>query len=324
MLKNHTFAIEFDAATGGLHSLRHLADQAQMNWCEGVATWGTLKDFTMQDCRSTDCHLEAVYRHVRLSLEAKVTRTLLPNGNYGEHYCFNNTGSLPLFFKRGDLGIYTTFNDNYEAADICMTQRCHTHIWCGGETSYVNALKMGGGPFNLGLVLTRGSLSDYSVERNLQQSSNDRGDFILHPSPFTLMPGASYELNWELFWHNHDDFSDKLLAYANTVLLESAQDTVFDGENITVSGRTSAPIRQAAITLDEKNLPCQVDGNRLNFVYRPQRCGEHKFKVVVNGVHTFIKCFVTLKSTSCCKIASVSLSENNNFISPAVRWTVLF
>ena len=47
---------------------------------------------------------------------------------------------------------------------------------------------MGGESPHLGLVLTEGALSGYSVERDLSQISNDRGDFLLHPSPMTLAP----------------------------------------------------------------------------------------------------------------------------------------
>ena len=47
---------------------------------------------------------------------------------------------------------------------------------------------MGGEPPNLGLVLTSGSICGYSVERDLERTSNDRGDFILHTAPFSLAP----------------------------------------------------------------------------------------------------------------------------------------
>ena len=69
-----------------------------------------------------------------------------------------------------------------------MTNRCHAHIWCGEEITYVMALRMGGDAPHLGMVVTEGSIGGYSVERDFAKMSNDRGDFLLHPVPITLTP----------------------------------------------------------------------------------------------------------------------------------------
>ena len=96
-----------------------------------------------------------------------------------------------------------------------MTTKCHTHIWCGENISYVMCLRMGGEAPHLGLALTDGSLSGYSVERDFEKISNDRGDFILHPSPVALVPNESFTIEWKLFWHNGKTiFTAKLINYA--------------------------------------------------------------------------------------------------------------
>lgn len=56
-------------------------------------------------------------------------------------------------------------------------KKSHAHIWCGGEVSYVMGLRMVVEAPHLGLILTKGSLKSYSVERDLSLISNDRGDF---------------------------------------------------------------------------------------------------------------------------------------------------
>ncbi len=69
------------------------------------------------------------------------------------------------------------------------------------------ALRMGGCPPHLGMVLTRGSLGGYSVERDTRKMSNDRGCFLLHPSPMALMPGEEKEIGLVLFPHRgREDF----------------------------------------------------------------------------------------------------------------------
>lgn len=292
-MKNDTFNIQFDSSNAGISSIQHSADKFQMNWCEGIGTWGTVQGAEMISCIPLENKMDAVYK--KNSLEIDVTRSFTPDGNYRESYIFKNTGDCDLFFKRGDIGIYATFNDNYEAADVCMTQRCHTHLWCGEDVSYVNALRMGISDINLGLVVTKGALSAYSIERDLKHVSNDRGDFILHPVPFSLMKGESYALEWELFWHKGYDFYDKLLSYPGTLLLSSAQDTVFEGESIEITGKMAGEIKKTSVILDGKILETEVIRNSVKLSYRPQRLGEHKFEFAVNGISTFIRCNVVAK-----------------------------
>ena len=66
----------------------------------------------------------------------------------------------------------------------------------------------------LGLVLTKGSLKGYSVQRNLAAESNDRGAFLLHPENLHIRPGECVQVEWELFWfEDRSDFRKKVLNY---------------------------------------------------------------------------------------------------------------
>ncbi len=71
----------------------------------------------------------------------------------------------------------------------CRDYRCHAHVFCGENTSYIMALRMGGAAPHLGMVLTKGSLSAYSIERDLKLQSNDRGCFWLGSSAQEFAPG---------------------------------------------------------------------------------------------------------------------------------------
>ena len=89
-------------------------DRYQMNWVEGNTEWGTVK--------------------CRLPLEVSV-KSERKGDIVREEYSFTNHTDKHIFTRLTDIGIYATFNDDYEGARVCMTQRCHTHIWCGGEVS---------------------------------------------------------------------------------------------------------------------------------------------------------------------------------------------
>lgn len=160
-----------------------------MNWIDGTVEWGTVKSID----------------EIKVKVESRRTGDIVE-----EKYTFINISDRDVFTSLTDIGIYTPFNDDYVDAQTCLKHRCHTHIWCGQNVSYIIAMRMGGEAPNLGLVLTKGSLSGYSVERDLTKMSNDRGDFILHPTPFSLAPGESYSVEWTLFpFSSKEDFLNR-------------------------------------------------------------------------------------------------------------------
>ncbi|MDR3170300.1 MAG: hypothetical protein LBU17_01585, partial [Treponema sp.] len=177
--ENIYFDIEADGDV--LLGLRFPDDPYNMNWIEGTVPWGTVK--------------------VPDAISISVKREYTPQNSLRETYCFTNKSNFPFFTQIGDIGIYTPFNDSYHEAKFCLHNRCHAHIWCGGTSSHVMALRMGGEAPHLGLVLTKGSLAHYSVERDISLLCNDRGDFIIHPSAMELLPGESAVVEWELFRH---------------------------------------------------------------------------------------------------------------------------
>ncbi|MDR0476198.1 MAG: hypothetical protein LBH43_21350, partial [Treponema sp.] len=197
-------------------SLKHPSDQYSMNWIEGVVPWGTV--------------LAPNGISVLIKREFTADKTLR------ETYLLTNTNAYPLFTCLGDIGIYTPFNDSYHEGEVCLKERCHAHIWCGGTSSYVMCLRIGGEAPHLGFVLTRGSLGSYSVERtkrgkNNEISSNDRGDFILHPVPLEFEPGETNVLEWELFWHQgKDDFFSHIRRYPSYIEIEADHYVTFQGE----------------------------------------------------------------------------------------------
>ena len=250
-------------------------DKYKMNWIEGKTEWGTVK-----------CTLP-------LAVETKSKK----NGDVvKEEYIFTNNTDSDIFTSLEDIGIYTPFNDEYTTAEECMTKKCHTHIWCGGEVSYVMALRMGGEAPHLGLILNKGSLGGYSVDREPERMSNDRGDFILHPSPFSLAPGESYIISWSLFPYNDkDDFFEKAMVYCDTFLyVESDKYIMFEGEMSEVTIKTGFAVSEEniKITLNESDIPFTFSDNIICFKSEAVTVGEQTYKICVNGIHTHLRLMV--------------------------------
>lgn len=174
-----------------------------------------------------------------------------------------------------------------------MTNRCHTHIWCGEEVSYVMALRMGGEAPHVGLILTEGSLGGYSVERDIEKGSNDRGDFILHPEPFSLAPGETYRICWTLFPHNgKEDFFDSARKYSGKFIeIQTEKYVVFAGEEVCLKILPAFDFERGSIRITEagREVPFTVQDRAILVREQPGAFGEKKYIICVNGVHTWCK-----------------------------------
>lgn len=254
-----------------LYRISSPQDPFQMNWIEGRIPWGTVS--------------------LPEGLVYQVSRRFTDRDTLEEVYTFENITDFDVFVPEGSISIATPFNDSYHQAGICMTQRCHTHLWCGGHQSWILALRMGGAAKHLGLILTEGALQSYSVERNLVEScvSNDRGDFLLHPEVLHLCPNEKYVLRWELFWHDgKDDFLRRLKEDFGQIRIDAEQYVLFKGEAAQV--KTSCPPYQVRVPTDEtgeKHLQWVLDGDRnvqanFNVLPKPEELLRRRVHFIVN------------------------------------------
>lgn len=201
-----------------------------------------------------------------------------------------NNGEKPYFTDKTSIGIAIPLVDKYENSRVCMEKRCHTHIFCGGDISYICALRMGGEAPHLGMVLTKGSFSGYSIERNIINQSNDRGCFLLHPSPVEIGAGESLTLSWVIFCHEgRDDFFRKLKKYrSDFVEVWADRYVLFPGERIIFHIRPALPAGH--VVADGKTLT-ERDGE-YRYVYTAQEAGEKTVEILVDGVCTWCRVFV--------------------------------
>ena len=250
-------------------------DKYKMNWVEGTTEWGTVK------CK----------KELDVDVDSKRKGDIV-----SERYTFTNNSKRDVFTSLTDIGIYTPFNDDYVDAQTCLRYRCHTHICCGDDVSYIMAYRMGGEPPHLGLILTTGALSGYSVERNKERMSNDRGDFILHPAPFSLAPGESYSLEWVLFpFKEQNDFYKKAKKYCRHFIEVDAENYVlFEGENINVSVMPAFEYKCENVEILENGTPIKPEfkQNKIIINKPAERIGELKFDIIVEGVRTYCRLLI--------------------------------
>ena len=252
-----------------IHELIFSNDQVRMNWLREDYPYARVI-----------CPEEFSWT-VQNEREGDELTTTIQIRNDGKHAYFTNTGSIGITFP---------VPDKYDSADVCLEHRCHAHIFCGGNTSYVMCLRMGGGAPHLGMVLTEGSLSGYSVNRDLSRMSNDRGCFVLHPSPREFAPGETMRLSWKLFPHQgKEDFYDRLQTFLSVVLVESDCYVLFAGESSMVTVRPSFEAKE--VRVNGKTLSKEADGT-YRYLFAEKEPGEYTLPIEADQIRTFCRLYV--------------------------------
>lgn len=247
--------------------LQNKKDPHEMNWVRGeMNVWGTVK-----------CDKD---------LSLSVSRAFTEYGTLVENYTFYNDTGFDIYTLGTDLGICTPFPDCYADAEVCLTNRCHAHIWCGGSSSYVMALRMGGEAPNLGLILREGNLQGYSIERMASTDgreeclSDHRGDVILHPENLHLCPGESYVISWELCWFkDKEDFEQILKTKQGFVFVQSEAFVVTEKERISFTLSVPESADDLVVKREGKEIPVISENGNILVSEIPERTGEYHYQI---------------------------------------------
>ncbi|KAL4933034.1 uncharacterized protein BDV17DRAFT_299517 [Aspergillus undulatus] len=309
-IQSSDFRIGVDTTTGALLSIAHPRDNASMSWISGPentpwqptgSRWGlgyvdlgplhrTFWASHNPDIAITNDSITATYTLDGVTVDA--SRTLDSETNsLQECYTFTNTGNdLLTLHEEGteSIGIYTPFNDHYTSTADVLENRAHAHVWAnGGSSSWVKLTRMGLRGPHLGLVLTEGSLSGYSIEaRSPVTLSNTRGFFLLHPDFPALEGGEERRLCWSLFWHEDwDEFFEGAIERSSQFLhIKADKWTAFHGQtvNLTVSGQRVKDLASEGLTFEDAG-----DGSYMTSI-RTDSIGEQEITFTVEGTNSTV------------------------------------
>ncbi len=290
------FKVDYSPDNGGLCSLVICGDGYEMNWVEGEKTFGVpyielqtqfnrFEGLTLESVDINGDSCNAVYSNHYVKVEVKRRNA----ERYSEKYSITNICANEIFFPMDRTGIDMPFNDNYEDAETCLTKRCNTHIWCGENSAYVMALRMGASELNVGMCVTKGSIGGYT-QTTPAYAKNDRGDFTLNFTPFSLLPGETYEFSHEMFvFSDRDDFYAKAREYESFIDVTMNHQTVFVGEKLIIKAKAHDRIRRYSVSVGE----ARVRGNLLTVEYTPDTAGEIRFDIEINGIKTHALVYVS-------------------------------
>lgn len=298
-MRNGKLKIKFNKDDGTISSIKIAGDGYDMNWCAENGRWGyvhsinydniwgdyksRMKEMRLVNFLENDTNAVSVYTND--ILQVTVNRSFDCDGNLVERFTFKNLAYADAFLSEYNCGIEVPFNDIYTYADDCLVHRCNTHIWCGLDSTYVNALRMGVSDLNLGLVVTKGSFGNYSV---LDCGGNKRGRFVLNLSPAEIKQGEQYVTEWTVFVHGgKENFVKKALAYSHYIHINAEHHTLFIGEKIRFSARGCQRAENVRIYDKDGDIEYEIKDGTVRVECDAVKNGERRIFVEINGVRTY-------------------------------------
>ncbi|KAL0935746.1 six-hairpin glycosidase [Colletotrichum truncatum] len=304
-LLNSDFTVHIDRTSGAILEIVDPASDNPLNWISSPANapwqplgsrWGLgfadLGPNLLHRVHWNNPHIESSNGHDATlaeycygPLDLRVNRRLDSHTrSFTETYEFTNRGTSPLnLAAKGvtSLAIYTPFNDHYTNTTDALQARTHAHVWAhGGSSSWVKLSQMGGHGRDLGLVLTKGSLSGYSIEsRDEVTHSNTRGVFLLHPSIPILEPGDSSIIEWTFFWHTgwNDFFSQCARRSSQFIHFSIPKHTLVSGESIAIRMRGSPEAVNSTTKVNGKPVRRLSEG--FSYVHDAEQFGEKTLRI---------------------------------------------
>lgn len=298
-MQNAVFNIEFNKENGTVSEIWLNGDACSMNWVSENGMWGYIHcinyDGLWGDYKSRQREMKlvsfsesedsAVSVYSNEAVQLTVVRGFDVSGNFTESFTFKNLMYADAFLSEYNCGIEVPFNDVYTNADDCLAHRCNTHIWCGLESTYINALRMGVSNLNIGLAVTRGSFENYSV---IDCGGNKRGRFVLNPSHFELSENEEYTIEWTLFPHGgKSDFVNKSLQTPQYIHIDAKHHTLLGGERIIFSARAGKAAKDVRVYTKHGDIDFVIEDGEVKVDYLPEKNGEYKIYVEINGVRTY-------------------------------------
>lgn len=297
-MQNSIFDVQFDSQSGTIKSIMLCQDKHQMNWCAEDGQWGLLHhetfndefkkwrpeiEFKLLNFEQSDSAARSVYTNGYM--QVTVERSFDPKGYLREKYILKNLKYADLFLSEHNFAIEVTFSDRYTYADECMARRCNAHIWCGHNTTYINALRMGVSEENVGLVVLRGAFDSYSV---LGCESNNRGRFLLNIAPVELQEGEEHVIEWVIFPHTgKEDIKQKAAVYSSYIDIEAPHYTIFEGESIAFTAKRQQKSEQIRVYDALGDIPFTLLGDTIKVNYKPTAFGEYRIWVQMDECLTY-------------------------------------
>ena len=293
-LINEKILVNIDENNGYVTSIVNKND-VFMNWVRENANWGEIDNFKLENVKKEGDAVVASYSYNpdnhyfkrKDNITFTVEKTLI-NNVYRERYVLTNHTDFDFFINQETFGIHLPFNSLYTQGEkpVCMA-----HVWAGADVCWVVAKKIADTKEKLVIRLTEGSISDYSIHREIlgakEDSTNFRGDIVLNPAPQSVSAGESvvYTFVYDFTEKNEIDYLEEQDGF---ISVKADCITQYIQKPVLVSAKYNGTIETYKILVNGEEQACELQDDRIICRYVADTLGEKKFDVYINGKHTYL------------------------------------
>lgn len=197
---------ETNFTTGGIEDLKVEGDENHFRWVRG--TFGVLTGMNYLDKKTLEEGRSALFYKYFNDLSVEVVREKTEIG-VKETYLVRNDSKEDVDLSKGEYGVVLTFADGEDIPAVATLRRAYSRAIYSGEDFCVYSSRAGGQSDGVGLVLTEGSLGDYSAVKYTKRGAYEHT--VKFPKK-VLAPEESFSFSWTLFYY--EDVNEFKEVYA--------------------------------------------------------------------------------------------------------------
>ena len=290
---DNKISVEFDNETGFTKSIINPTDKTKMNWVLENTTWGKVIGFEKYFVQEAEDGIDIISENDSLILNIQKR---VKDGKYTENYVIYNKNDKNYTFTKENLGIYYSYNCTFEDKENLHDNTCITHIWCGGDYSWMYSAKPNGDKNYLVCNVTEGSVADYSISYDISNTkcgADYRGDIVLNPGDFTLQ--ANEKISYSFVFYFSDKKPDcKEVNELQKMNLSADKYSAFVGEDIRCEFKSFEGADGLKICCDLKDVRYRMENNTAVFTISFDTPGERSVIAELNGKRLYMRLNVLL------------------------------
>ena len=316
-LQNGKITVTVHPQTGATTGIFREGDSN--NWILDDADWGLISGFSTESVSEEDGRIKVVLakpRPIFVEIEKR-----MEDECYIERYTVKNEDVVEYFLTKDGFGIPFPYNCLYTPGQDILNKCCISHVWCGGDSSWIYSVRCHGDVPYLSMKVTRGSIEDYSISYDVSRTVNGsfyRGAIVLHPEACVIAPGESR--CWEFQYRFTDEKPEvAALTEPNEIRLSADKYSAQKNEPITIRFESNSPWTNLKISCDGQELPYTREGNDATAVCSFETTGERKILAEVDGKKTWIFVQVILPISEILESRANFIVEKQQYIREGSR-----
>lgn len=292
-LQNNNLSIEVCEKTGATTGIFARGDS--MNWVLENSDWGLIDNFITKGVKKDGNKITVTTEYEKYKLETVIEKEITEKA-YTETYYITNKDVTEFFLTKENFAIPFAFDCLYLPTRDIMNDCCISHVWCGGDSSWIYSNKCKGGAPYLVMNVTEGAIVDYSIKYDVSRVENGsffRGIIALHPRECVIMPNDTLKLTFMFRFCDKKPY-ELPLDFDGAIRFTADKYTVNQNEEISLLFESFFDFENLKITCDGKEIDYKKSGKNATATVSFDSLGERKIEATVDGRVSWIEINVVL------------------------------